>query len=158
YQTAWLKAHYPAEFMAATLSSVMDNTDKIVSLLEECRRMQLVVLPPDVNRSELAFTVDDQQRIIYGLGAVKGLGEGPVNAIAQARDTGPFTSLYDFCQRTDAQKLNRRALEALIRSGSFDSLGEERSLLMACMNEAIRAAEQHARNESVGMEDLFGGA
>jgi DNA polymerase-3 subunit alpha len=111
-----------------------------------------------VNRSEHAFTVDDEGRIIYGLGAVKGLGEGPVSAIAQAREGRPFSHLYDFCQRTDAQKLNRRALEALIRSGSFDSLGEERSVLMSCMNEAIRAAEQQARNESVGIEDLFGGA
>ncbi|TNF33502.1 MAG: DNA polymerase III subunit alpha [Gammaproteobacteria bacterium] len=158
YQTAWLKAHYPAEFMAATLSSVMDNTDKVVSLLEECRRMGLDVLPPDVNRSEWSFTVDEQGRIVYGMGAIKGFGEGAAEGIIQAREHGLFKNLYDFCQRSDMQKINRRALEILIRCGLFDSLGEERSRLVACMDEAIGAAEQQARNATAGIDDLFGGA
>src|SRR5690606_3304911 len=98
YQTAWLKAHYPAHFMAATMSSQMDKTDKVVSFIEECRNMGLTLLPPDVNRGELQFTVDEHNRIIYGLGAIKGLGEGPVGSIISARDAGgPFRDLFDFC-------------------------------------------------------------
>lgn len=125
FQTAWLKTHYPAEFMAATMSSDMDKTDKVVTFVEECRSMKLNLLPPDVNNGEYQFTVDSDGNIIYGLGAIKGLGEGPVESIIEARKDGPFTDLFDFCSRVDARKVNKRALEALVRSGSFDTIGPQ---------------------------------
>jgi DNA polymerase-3 subunit alpha len=163
YQTAWLKAHYPAHFMAATISSDMDKTDKVVTFIEECRQMKLKLLPPDVNSGEFQFTVDDAGNVIYGLGAIKGLGEGPVESIISARNSGgPFKNLFDFCARVDPRKLNKRALEALIRSGAADSLGpginldQDRAILFAAMNEAVKAAEQSAANSSAGMMDLFG--
>jgi len=163
YQTAWLKAHYPAHFMAATMSSDMDKTDKVVTFIEECRNMKLKLLPPDVNSGEFHFTVDDQGNIIYGLGAIKGLGEGPVESIIAARNEGgPFKDLFDFCARVDARKVNKRALEALIRSGAADNLGpginldQDRAVMFAAMAEAVKAAEQSAANSSAGMMDLFG--
>jgi DNA polymerase-3 subunit alpha len=168
YQTAWLKAHYPAHFMAATMSSDMDKTDKVVTFIEECRTMKLKLLPPDVNSGEFHFTVDDAGRIIYGLGAIKGLGEGPVESIIAARQQGgPFKDLFDFCARVDPRKVNKRALEALIRSGAADSLGptyntskqnidHDRAVMFAAMVEAVKTAEQAAANTSAGMMDLFG--
>lgn len=162
YQTAWLKAHYPAHFMAATMSSDMDKTDKVVTFIEECRQMKLKMLPPDVNSGEFHFTVDDAGNIIYGLGAIKGLGEGPVESIIAARKDGPFKNLFDFCARVDPRKLNKRALEALIRSGAADNLGpginldHDRAVMFAAMNEAVKTAEQSAANNNAGMMDLFG--
>ena len=168
YQTAWLKAHYPAHFMAATMSSDMDKTDKVVTFIEECRTMKLKLLPPDVNSGEFHFTVDDAGRIIYGLGAIKGLGEGPVESIIAARNAGgPFKDLFDFCARVDARKVNKRALEAIIRSGAADSLGptyntpehnidQDRAIMFAAMAEAVKTAEQSAANSNAGMMDLFG--
>ncbi len=157
YQTAWLKAHYPAEFMAAVMSSELDNTDKIVIFIEECRAMKLPLKLPDVNEGEYKFSVNDKGEIIYGLGAIKGLGEGPVeNLIAARQQGGPFKDLFDFCIRTDPRKVNKRALEALIRAGAFDELGEDRAVLMASMGEAVKAAEQSAKNADAGMLDLFG--
>ncbi len=156
YQTAWLKMRYPAEFMAAVLSSEMHNTDKVVVLVEECRHMKLVLVLPDVNASEFRFTVNASGEIVYGLGAIKGIGEGPVESLAQARITGgPFRDLFDFCRRTDPKRVNKRALEALVRSGAMDSLGAPRQVLMAAMPEAVKAAEQQARNHTVGLVDLF---
>lgn len=157
YQTAWLKAHYPAEFMAAVMSSELDNTDKIVTFIEECRAMKLPLKLPDVNAGEYKFTVSDKGEVIYGLGAIKGLGEGPVeNLIAARQQGGPFKNLFDFCTRTDPRKVNKRALEALIRAGAFDELGEDRAVLMASMEEAVKGAEQSAKNAEAGMVDLFG--
>ncbi len=157
YQTAWLKTQYPAPFMAAVLSAEMQNTDKVVLLVEECRAMQLSIVMPDVNRGEFAFSVDDEQNIIYGLGAIKGLGEGPIESILATRERdGPVTDLFDFCCRTDARKVNRRAIEALIRAGAFDSLGTPRAVLMASLDDALKAADQTAKNQSSGMVDLFG--
>ncbi|MFT7128317.1 MAG: DNA polymerase-3 subunit alpha [Gammaproteobacteria bacterium] len=157
YQTAWLKTHYPAEFMAATMSSELQNTDKIVIFVEECRAMKLPLKLPDVNEGEFMFTVNKQGAIIYGLGAIKGLGEGPVESIINARNEGgPFKNLFDFCERTDLRKVNKRAMEALIRSGSFDSLKVDRAVLMASAAEAVKAAEQSAGNRDAGMMDLFG--
>ncbi|HEY9034438.1 MAG TPA: DNA polymerase III subunit alpha [Pseudomonadales bacterium] len=158
YQTAWLKTHYPAQFMAAVLSSELQNTDKIVTLIEECRRMGLTICNPDVNIGEYRFTVDADNRIVYGLGAIKGLGEGPVNALIEARAAGLFSDLYDFCRRCDLRRINKRALEALIRSGAFDSLGESRALLLAAVAEAVQAAEQQLQNDNAGMVDLFAAA
>ncbi|MEL0028854.1 MAG: DNA polymerase III subunit alpha, partial [Perlucidibaca sp.] len=116
YQTAWLKVHYPAEFMAAVLSSEMANTDKIVTFIEECRDMGLKIRPPAVNHSDFRFLASDSGEVIYGLGAIKGVGEGPVDSLLAARrQDGPFSDLFDFCRRVDLRKLNKRALEALIR-------------------------------------------
>ncbi len=157
YQTAWLKAHYPSQFMAAVMSSELDNTDKIVVFVDECKRMELSLRLPDVNEGRHMFTVNAAGDIIYGLGAIKGLGEGPVENILAAREAGgEFTDLFDFCARTDPRKVNRRAIEALIRSGAFDSLGAERWSLMAALDDALKAAEQDAANRDSGMDDLFG--
>lgn len=155
YQTAWLKCHYPAEFMAAVLSSEMQNTDKVVLLIEECRSMGIELVMPDINLGIMSFTVDDDQRIVYGLGAIKGLGDGPVSSILDARQGGPFTDLFDFCKRTDGKRVNRRAIEALIRAGAFDSLGAGREVLMASLDDAVKAADQASRNANAGMVDLF---
>jgi DNA polymerase-3 subunit alpha len=157
YQTAWLKTHYPAHFMAAVMSSELDNTDKIVVFVDECKRMKLSLKLPDVNEGQYMFTVNLRGDIVYGLGAIKGLGEGPVDSILQARAVGgPFTDLFDFCARTDPRKLNRRALEALIRAGAMDSLKVERWVLMAALDDALKAAEQSASNRDSGIADLFG--
>ena len=156
YQTAYLKTYYPAEFMAAVLSSDMDNTDKVVPLIEECRRMGLTVRPPDVNAGKLKFSVQDGE-VIYGLGAIKGLGEGPISALVEARSQGgPFTDVFDFCQRVEAGRLNKRALEALVRAGAFDALNEPRWVLMHALDDAVGQADQEARNAAVGMDDMFG--
>ncbi|WP_018415843.1 DNA polymerase III subunit alpha [Teredinibacter turnerae] len=162
YQTAWLKAHYPAHFMAATMSSDMDKTDKVVTFIEECRTMKLNLLPPDVNRGEFQFTVDEDANIIYGLGAIKGLGEGPVESILEARKSGPFRDLFDFCARVDGRRVNKRALEALVRSGALDNLGPgkdidyDRAVMYIAIAEAVKAAEQKSANASAGISDLFG--
>ena len=162
YQTAWLKTHYPAFFMAAVLSADMQNTDKIVTLIEECRSMELVLVSPDVNVGQFNFTVNDQGEIVYGLGSIKGLGEGPVESILSAREGAPFSSLLDLCQRVDSQTVNKRTMEALIRSGALDNLAEgdcdhSRALLSVTLPEAMQAAEQSSRNQASGVEDLFGG-
>ena len=163
YQTAWLKAHYPAEFMAAVLSADMQNTDKVVTLIDECHALNLPLLPPDVNRGKFSFTVSKQNEVIYGLGAIKGLGEGPVEGIIVAREAGgPFKDLFNFCSRVDGKKINKRALEALIRSGALDDIGPagdigyRRTVMLAAMEEAVKMAEQLTRNTDCGMSDLFG--
>jgi DNA polymerase-3 subunit alpha len=156
YQTAWLKAHYPAEFMASVLSSDMDNTDKMVNFIEECRAMKLTVTKPDINLSEYNFTVDDEGRIIFGLGAIKGVGEAAIESILRARSENKFTDLFDFCKKVDLRKVNRRVLEALIKSGAMDKLGEGRAVMLASIDNAIRAAEQHVQNVEHGQHDLFG--
>ncbi|XMR35174.1 hypothetical protein ACLK12_01055 [Escherichia coli] len=115
YQTLWLKTHFPAEFMAAVMTADMDNTDKIVTLVDECQRMGLTVIPPDVNTGRYRFSVNEDGHIVYGIGAVKGVGEGPIDAILSARDQdGPFRDLFDFCNRVDIKKLNKRVMEKRI--------------------------------------------
>ncbi|EIJ42938.1 DNA-directed DNA polymerase III PolC [Beggiatoa alba B18LD] len=158
YQTAWLKAHHPAAFMAAVLSSDMDNTDKVVMLIDECREMGLKVLPPHVNESEYKFTVtDDQNRAIrYGLGAIKGVGEAALEGIIQERQQGKFKDLFEFCRRIDLRKANRRVLEALTRSGALDKLAPNRAVMLASLDTAIKLAEKHVANSSVGQVDIFG--
>jgi DNA polymerase-3 subunit alpha len=157
YQTAWLKAHYPAAFMAAVLSSDMDNTDKIVVLLEDCRQLGLTVLSPDVNRSDYQFTVADEQTIVYGLGAIKGIGEAAIRQLRQeVQQNGPFTDLFNLCARIDAGKVNRRVLEALIRSGGLDALHDNRATLMASLPTALKSAEQRQQARTLGQHDLFG--
>ncbi|KAF1710375.1 DNA polymerase III subunit alpha [Pseudoxanthomonas kalamensis DSM 18571] len=158
YQTAWLKKHYPAEFMAATLSSDMDKTDKVVGFLDEAAGLQLEVLPPDVNHSDYMFVATDPTTIRYGLGAIKGVGQGACEAIVSARaEGGRFRDLLDFCKRVDSSRLNRRALEALIQSGALDALGTNRATLMLQLPEAMKATEQLARERDAGQVSLFGG-
>ncbi len=157
YQTLWLKAHYPSEFMAAVMSADMDNTDKIVTLVDECNRMGIVILPPDVNEGKYKFTVNKEGHIVYGIGAVKGVGEGPIDAIIEAREeNGFFTDLFDFCAKVDLKRINKRVMEKLVLSGALDNLGPHRACLMATLPEAMAAAEQHAKAESFGQSDMFG--
>jgi DNA polymerase-3 subunit alpha len=157
YQTLWLKTHYPAEFMAAVMSADMDNTDKIVTLVDEVKRMGLEILPPDLNVGDYKFTVDEQDRIVYGIGSIKGVGEGPIEAIITAREEkGAFTDLFDFCAKVDLKKINKRVLEKLVLAGAMDNLGPHRASIMATLPEAIAAADQHAKAESSGQSDMFG--
>jgi DNA polymerase-3 subunit alpha len=157
YQTAWLKQYYPAHFMAAVLSADMQNTDKIVILVEECRRMGIPIISPDVNIGQFSFTVDGNNNIVYGLGAIKGLGEGPIeNIIAVRQASGPFANLFDFCSRINMSVINKRAIEALIRSGAMDQFGADRAVLLASMGEAIKTAEQSDRTQASGVDDMFG--
>ncbi len=159
YQTAWLKTHYPADFMAAVLSSDMDNTDKVVVFMDDCGDMGLTIKSPDVNVCEHAFTVADERTIRYGLGAVKGVGASAIAAIVAEREqNGRFDDLFDFCRRVDGKKVNRRVVEALIRCGALDDLGPTRASLMATLTRALKLAEQHARDTSAGQNDMFGGA
>ena len=159
YQTAWLKAHYPAHFMAAVLSSDMDNTDKVVTLINESRDMQLEVLAPDVNHCAYHFRAESDSTIRYGLGAIKGVGQSAIESIIENRNEhGLFTDLFDFCGRVDLKKANRRVLEALIRAGALDSLGSSRATMMVSLTGAIQTAEQLSRNQSSGQNDLFGEA
>lgn len=157
YQTAWLKAHVPAAFMAAVLSSDMDHTDKVVDLIEECRMLKLKIVPPDVNQSQYAFTAMDAKTILYGLGAIKGVGLGAVEGLLAARGQGHFKGLDDLCRRVDLSRLNRRALEALIRAGALDGLGVNRATLMQRLEGAIRLAERYSDDQDAGQVDLFGG-
>ena len=157
YQIAWLKAHYPAAFMAAVLSSDMDNTDKVVVLIEECHEMQLHISPPNINLSQYHFTVDDARQIVYGLGAIKGVGQSAIEVLLQEREReGEFTGLYDLCKRVDSRKVNRRVLEALIRAGVFDVFDRNRAAHMVELPTAMKVAEQHQKMQQTGQNDLFG--
>ncbi len=160
YQTAWLKAHHPAAFMAAVLSVEMDNTEKVVGLINECRAMGLKVLPPDVNYSGLQFTVQDKETIRYGLGAIKGVGEAALlGVIAEREAQGAYSDLFNFCRRVDATKVNKRVLDALARSGGLDSLAEgdgKRARLVASLSHAVQIAEQQRRDSESGQGDMFG--
>ncbi|MBB1410171.1 DNA polymerase III subunit alpha [Pseudoalteromonas sp. SG44-17] len=162
YQTLWMKTHYPAEFMAAVMSADMDNTEKIVTLVDECENMKLTLLPPDVNAGAYKFTVNLKGEIVYGIGAIKGVGEAPVDAILEARSNGgPFKDLFDFCARVDLKRINKRVTEKLIYAGALDQLGPEktqpaRATLLASLKDAMKAADQHHKAESLGQTDLFG--
>jgi len=157
YQTAWLKTHYPAAFMAAVLSSDMDRTEKVIILLDECQAMKLHVSPPDINKSVYFFHVLDTKHLMYGLGAIKGLGTAAIeNIIATREQHGPFRDLFDFCERVDLRKMNKRSLEALIKSGCFDGLGTHRAALMASLPLALQHAEQKLEDETSGQHDLLG--
>jgi len=157
YQTCWLKSHYPAEFMAAVLSADMDNTDKVVTLIEDCHRMKLDVLTPNVNSSVIKFSVPEAGQVLYGLGAIKGVGSAALEGIIEERvNNGPYKNLYDLCCRAEGRKVNKRVLEALIKAGALDQLGPNRASLMASLQDAMQAAEQYQKNASVGQDDLFG--
>ncbi|MFM2479021.1 DNA polymerase III subunit alpha [Celerinatantimonas sp. MCCC 1A17872] len=156
YQTLWMKVHYPAFFMAAVMSADMDNTDKIVTLVDECSNLGLTIIPPDVNSGVYRFSVNDENQIVYGIGAIKGVGEGPIETIIQARADGPFRDLFDFCCRVDLKKINKRVMEKLILAGAMDKLGPHRATLMATLEVAIKAASQQASAQAFGQSDLFG--
>ena len=157
YQTAYLKAHYPAAFMAAVMSADLDNTDRLVVLKDDCRQLRLTLLAPDVNRSEYSFSVPEPGTILYGLGAIKGVGRGAVESLlAERTANGDFQSLSDFCRRVDHEKINRRALEAMVKSGAMDGFGESRRGLMAQVSEALRSADQEAKAAAAGQNDMFG--
>ncbi len=157
YQTLWLKTHYPAEFMAAVMTSEMTNTDKIVGLYDECLRMGLTVTPPDINVGKHHFSVNENGEIVYGIGAIKGVGEGPIEALINARNEGGiFKDLFDLCARVDLKKINRRTFESLIMSGAFDKLGPHRAALAKNLEDALKASDQHAKDEAIGQADMFG--
>jgi DNA polymerase-3 subunit alpha len=157
YQTAWLKAHYPAAFMAAVLSADMDNTDKIVHLIAECSDMKLKVVPPDVNQSQYHFTAIGDGTIFYGLGAIKGVGQAAIEGlIAERNEGGVFSDLFDLCRRVDTRKVNRRVFDAMIRGGALDPMGDTRASQLANLDKALKMAEQHSRNLDTGQNDLFG--
>ncbi|HEX5313639.1 MAG TPA: DNA polymerase III subunit alpha [Gammaproteobacteria bacterium] len=157
YQTAWLKAHYPAAFMAAVLSSDMDHSDKTLRMIDECRRMGLAILPPDVNRSAHFFELEGEQAIRFGLGAIKGLGETATESlVSERRRAGPYRDLADLCARSDAARLNRRSFEALIEAGALDELGAHRAALLEGLPRALAAAEQKHRAGVAGQVDFFG--
>ena len=156
YQTAWLKTHYPAQFMAAVLSSDMDNTDKVVLFLNECRDLGLKIVPPDINSSNYQFTVSADNEILYGLGAIKGVGQAAVEIILATRDAqGPFKDLFDLCRRVDTRKVNKRVIEALIYAGALDKIGPGRASQIATFEIALRVADQHGKRRASGQVDLF---
>ena len=156
YQTAYMKAHHASAFVAANLSAVMDDTDKVRQFHEDGVVNGLTILPPDVNASEYRFVPVDAKTIRYGLGAVRGTGQGAIGAIVQARRDKPFTDLFDFCSRVDKRSVNRRVVEALVRAGAFDSLDANRSRLLASVGRALEAAEQAEAQAS--QVSLFGEA
>jgi len=157
YQTAWLKAHYPAAFMASVISVDMDNTDKVDMLLRECKEMNLEIRPPSVQHGQYEFTVADDKTLIYGLGALKGVGEGVIESLIQSRkEQGAATDLFDFCRQVDLRRTNRRVFEALIKSGSFDSWGIERSVLHASLESAMKRGLEFHTSQNSGQGDLFG--
>ena len=155
YRTAWLKANYPVEYMAALVSSVMNTKDKVPFYVNQCREMGIEVLPPDVNESVVDFTVVGG-KIRFGLNAVKGVGRGAIEAIIAARaEGGPFASLYDFCTRVDSQMANKRVLEALIRGGAFDSTGDPRRGMLEALPAAMADGERRRKDHAQGQGGLF---
>ncbi len=155
YQTAYLKAHYPSQFMAALLSCDMNNTDKVVLYINECREHDIEVLPPDINESLIDFSVHDD-RIRFGLAAVKNVGQSALHSIIEEREAnGTYSSLEDFCNRVDSRKVNSRVIESLIKSGSFDSVGCRRSQLMAVVDQAMEKAKAVQRDKQSGQMSLF---
>ena len=155
YQTAYLKAHYPVEFMAALLTCDMDNTDKVIKNISDCREQGIEVLPPDVNKSGHSFTVVGAS-MRFGLGAVKGVGTGAVEAILEARGTTPFTDLFDFCERVDMRRANKKVLEALIKCGAFDSTGSARAALMEGLEQAMSYGQKIQEEKASAQVSLFG--
>ena len=157
YQTAYMKAHYPAAFMAAVMSADLDHTDRLVMIKDDCRKSGLKLLPPDVNESAYQFSVADDQSILYGLGAIKGVGRNAIDAVTAEREqNGAFEGIAEFCRRVDLEKVNRRALEAMIKSGAMDGFGTTRRSLMHELPEALKSADQEARAKAAGQNDMFG--
>jgi len=158
YQTLWLKTHYVEAFMAAVLSADMDNTDKVVVVIEECRDDKIKVTTPNVNFSEYKFSVNDDNEVVYGLGAIKGVGEGAIESIIEGRNLdGSYNDFQDFCNRVDLRRCNKRVIETLVKSGALDDFGCTRATLFNAIPEATKAAEQFSKAQAVGQDDLFGG-
>ena len=155
YHTAYLKAHYPVEFMAALLTEDMENTDKVIKNISEVRSMGIEVLPPDINASDRSFTVHDKS-IRFGLGAVKGVGAAALDSILEVRRDKTFTSLHDFCESVDLRKVNKKVVEALVKCGAFDSLGGRRAQYMTVLEEAMEIGQKMQREKQMGQESLFG--
>ncbi len=156
YQTAWLKAHHPAAFMAAVLSADMDNTDKVVLLLEECRHLGLLVIPPSIRTAEFHFTVRDEKTIVYGLGAIKGLGESAIQAILEARKSlQEGDSLFEFCRYVDLRRVNRRVFEVLIKSGALDDFKCDRAVMFAALDRAIEEGNAFNQQQMYQQATLF---
>jgi DNA polymerase-3 subunit alpha len=153
YRTAYLKAHYPVEFMAALLSADMDNTEKVVSFINECRDMDIEILPPDINESMREFTVSGKS-IRFGLEAVKGVGGSAIEAIISVRNEGSFTSLFDFCSRCDSRRVNKKVIESLIKAGALDSFGS-RAQLMKALEDVMNAAMKVQRERESGQGSMF---
>jgi DNA polymerase-3 subunit alpha len=157
YQTAWLKAHYPEAFMAAVMTADMDNTDKLVILKDDCKSLGIRIEPPSINESSFGFTVGGEKRVLYGLGAIKGVGQSVVESLIAERERGgPYQDLLDLCRRVDSHKINRRVLEALTSAGALDALGENRATLMDAVPSTLRLAEHSAEAEAAGQGALFG--
>lgn len=154
FHTAYLKANYPIEFMAALLTSEMSNTDKIVRFIGECRESGLVVQPPDINMSGVNFTVVEEQ-IRFGLGAIKGVGQAAIESIIDARQEKPFTDLFDFCERVDLRRVNRRVIEALIKCGAFDRTNVSRAKMAAALDEALERGARVQKEKEAGQTNLF---
>ena len=156
YQTAWLKARHPAHFLAAVLTTDMDHTDKLVTLKEDCERFGIELRAPDINRSRYEFVVAGERAIAYGLGAIKGVGRSAVDNLVEERErNGPFTGLLDLCGRMDQQRLNRRVIEAFVRSGTLDGFGQNRATLMEAVPDALKLAAHSAQSRSAGQGALF---
>ena len=153
--TAWLKAHYPVEFMAALLTSEKDNTDKVVRHIAEARETGTQVLPPDVNQSDMAFGAVDG-KIRFGLGAIKGVGEGAIESIVEARKAGSFKGLFDFCERVDSRRVNRKVLEALVKAGAFDFEKRPRRQLFETIEKAMNRGSSSQKDKAAGQSSLFG--
>jgi len=157
YQTLWLKSYYSAEFMASVMSSDMDKHEKLVSLIDECHQMKLKILLPNINESEYNFTVNDAGEIIYGMGAIKGIGEVPIKTIIEIRNkNGPFLSLLNLCIRINTKKINHRILEKLIISGTLDCFNICRTIMINSLSHFLKTANQYAQSQNTGQKDMFG--
>ncbi len=158
FATAYLKAHYPTEFMAASISCWMGTTDEVVALMEDCAELGIEVLPPDINESHTDFTPVAARKLRFGLGAVKNLGGRAIECILETRDAdGPFTSLFDFCERIDQREVTRGAVEALMKAGCFDSLQGHRGQQLAILETALKSGAHARKNRLMGQKSLFGG-
>ncbi len=156
YQTAYLKAHFPVEFMAALLTAELGNMDKISFYIAECKRMNIAVLPPDVNQSDLSFTpIKDFFRIRFGLNGIKNVGSTAILSIVKAREAEPFKSIYDFCRRVDSRTVNKRVIESLINCGGFDSIGAKRAQLAQVIDDAIKVGSQKI-SKAISLFEMFG--
>lgn len=156
YQTAYLKAHYPKEFMAALLSCGMESSERITEHVDDCRRMKIRVLPPDINRAQVEFDISDDD-IVFGLGAIKGVGEAALQAIVDERESnGPYKDIFDLTERVDPKQLNRSALEILIKAGALDSLGPHRAQHLMAVERAIQAGAKIHKDRACGQKSLFG--
>lgn len=157
YQTAYLKAHHPAAFTSAVMSADIDNTDRLVVIKDDCRQQKLTLHPPSINQSHYQFSVAGARGILYGLGAIKGVGRAAIEAVIAERDAnGPYAGLNEFCRRIDLEKVNRRSLEAMIKAGAFDDFGQSRRGLLHALPEAVQSAEQEAKAQAAGQNDMFG--